>query len=148
MTRRLPALVNFLLAIAIAAAGTYWVLQFTAQRVPPEPVVAVAQGDRMARTQPLDTSALAALFGATGSGSSSSRVRLAGIIAEGARGRGVALLSVDGQPAIAYRAGEAIDAQMTVAEVHADRVVIRTASGVQDIRLPERPAADGILPLR
>jgi len=143
--RKLTALVNFLLVIATAAAATYWVLQLTAQRTPPEPVVAVPLGDRVARSQPLDTTAVAALFGSAGPNAAPSRVRLAGVIAEGVAG-GVALLSLDGQPAVAFRAGDAIDAQMTLAEVHADRVVIRSDTGVQEVRLPERPVAEGIAP--
>jgi general secretion pathway protein C len=148
MKHRLPALVNFLLVIAIAATATYWVLQLTARRTTPEPVVAVPAGDRVARSQPLDTTGIAGLFGSAGAGTAPARVRLAGVIAEGAKGSGVALLSLDGQPAIAYRAGESIDGQMTLAEVHADRVVIHTGAGVQDIRLPERPVSDGISPVR
>jgi general secretion pathway protein C len=148
MTPRLPSLVNFLLAIALAATGTYWVLQLTARRSPPEPVVAMPAGDRVARSQPQDTTSIAGLFGSASAGGSPGRVRLAGVIAEGARGSGVALLSVDGQPPIAYRAGDAIDAQMTLAEVHADRVVIRTEGGARDIRLPDGPASGGIEPAR
>ena len=147
MKRSLPALVNFLLVLAIAAIATYWVLQLSARRTPPEPVVAVAAGDRMPRSQPLDTAGVAGLFGAAGA-AGPGRVRLAGVIAEGAHGRGVALLSVDGQPAIAYQAGEPIDADMTLAEVHADRVVVHGAGGAQDIRLPAPPVSDGIAPAR
>jgi general secretion pathway protein C len=148
MTPRLPSLVNFLLALALAATATYWVLQLTSGRTPPEPLAAVPAGDRVARSQPLDTAGIAGLFGSTAAGATPARLRLAGVIAEGARGSGVALLSVDGQPPIAYRAGDAIDTQMTLAEVHADRVVIRTEGGAQDIRLPERPVSDGIVPVR
>jgi general secretion pathway protein C len=148
MTPRLPALVNFLLAIALAATATYWVLQLATRPSPPEPVVAMPAGDRVARSQPQDTTSIAGLFASVSAGGSPGRVRLAGVIAEGARGSGVALLSVDGQPPIAYRAGDAIDAQMTLAEVHADRVVIRTEGGAQDIRLPDAPVSGGIEPAR
>jgi general secretion pathway protein C len=147
--KRAPALVNFLLVVAIAATATYWGLQATSGRTPPEPLVAVASGDRVARTQPLDITSVAAMFGgADGPGAAPGRIRLTGVIAEGGSGRGVALLAVDGQPPIAYRAGEAIDAQTTLAAVHADRVVVRTPAGAQDLRLPERPAAGGIEPVR
>lgn len=150
MKRRLPILVNFLLVVAIAATATYWVLQVAARRTPPEPVVAVPAGNRMARTQPLDVGPVAGLFtAAVVQAGGPSRVRLAGVIAEGTAGTGVALLSVDGQPPAAFRAGEPIDAQMTLAAVHADRVVIRTPGGDQDIPLPEhRPVPEGIEPVR
>jgi general secretion pathway protein C len=144
MKRRLPALINFLLLLAIAATATYWILQFTARRTPPEQVVAVPPGNRMSRTQPVDMSGVASLFGASGAAASPARLRLAGVIAEGGRGSGVALLSIDGQPAVAYRAGEPMDDQMTLAEVHADRVIVTMPGGNQDIRLPEQAAPDGI----
>jgi general secretion pathway protein C len=148
MKRRLPALINFLLVLAIAATATYWIIELTARRTLSEPVVAVPLGNRMSRTQPMDISGVAALFGAAAAAAGPGRVRLAGVIAEGSEGSGVALLSIDGQPAIAYRAGEAVDDQMTLTEVHADRVIISLPGGNQDIRLLDRPIPEGIAPER
>jgi general secretion pathway protein C len=149
MTRRLPSIINFLLLLALSGVVTYWTLQFIARRTPSERPVPVAANDRKARTQPLDTNGIAALFGGTSSApGNASRVRLAGVIAEGPQGTGVALLSLDGRPAAAYRAGEPVDAQLLLAEVHADRVVLQTPTGAQDVRLPERPVSDGISPVR
>jgi general secretion pathway protein C len=149
MKRRLPSIINFLLLLALSGVVTYWALQFSARRTPAEAAVPVAANDRRARTQPLDTGGIAALFGAgSGAPGSASRVRLAGVIAEGPEGTGVALLSLDGQPATAYRAGDPVDGQMVLAEVHADRVVLQTPAGPQDIKLPERPVSDGISPVR
>lgn len=76
------------------------------------------------------------------------RIRLDGVIAEGGRGKGIALLSVDERAALAYRAGDAIDAHHTLAEVRADRIIIRTASGRIEVALPERPPPAGIVPVR
>ncbi len=147
MKARIPSLVNFFLLLALAAVCTYWVLQFTSVRAAKEPLVAVASGDRVPRTQPTDTSAAAALFGAAAS-AAPSRLRLTGIIAEGGKGVGVALLSLDGQPAVAYRVGEPIDGEMTLADVHSDRVVIRTAEGTRDVLMPERAPPGGITSVR
>ena len=147
MKARMPSLVNLFLLLALAAVCTYWVLQFSSVRTLKEPVVAVASGDRVPRTQPTDSSAAAALFGAAAS-VAPSRIRLSGIIAEGGKGVGVALLSLDGQPAMAYRAGESIDGEMTLADVHADRVVIRTAEGTREVLMPERAPLGGITPVR
>ena len=140
-------LANLVLLLALAAVCTYWVLQFTATRRTPEPLVAVASGDRVARTAPVDTAAAAALFGSSG-GNASSRIRLTGVIAEGANGAGIALLSLDGQPAIPYRAGEAIDDDISLVEVRRNGVVIRSAQGVRELAMPERPAPGGITPVR
>jgi general secretion pathway protein C len=148
MKPRIASLVNLLLALALAAVCTYWVLQFGSMRTPPEPLVTVVSNDRVPRTQPIDTAAVGGLFGAAVS-AGQSRIRLTGIIAEGGKGVGVALLAIDGQPAVAYRAGEPIDGEMTLADVHSDRVVIRTAEGTRDVVMPERaPPAAGITSVR
>ena len=75
-------------------------------------------------------------------------LHLLGVIAEGGKGKGVALLSVGGQAALAFKAGEPIDASLTLAEVRADRVFIRSGSGILEVRMPERPAPSGIEPAR
>jgi general secretion pathway protein C len=140
---RLPSLVNLVLVLALAAVGTYWALQLSAPRKPKEPLVAVASGDRVARTEPVDTAAAAALFGSAGA-AAYSHIRLTGIIAEGSKGAGVALLSLDGQPAIPYRAGESIDDNTALVEVRANGVVIRSPQGMRELAMPERPAPAGI----
>lgn len=147
MKARIPSLVNLALLLALAAVCTYWVLQLTAARKPPEPLVAIASGDRVARTEPVDTAAAAALFGATGA-NAPSRIRLTGIIAEGSKGAGVALLSLDGQPATPYRAGEPIDDDTTLVEVRGNGIVIRSAQGLRELAMPERTAPGGITSVR
>jgi general secretion pathway protein C len=144
---RIPSAANLALLLALAAVCTYWVLQLTAARRPSEPLVAVASGDRVARTEPVDTAAAAALFGSTGA-NAQSRIRLTGIIAEGSKGAGVALLSLDGQPAVPYRAGEPIDDDTRLVEVRSNGVVIRSAQGVRELAMPERPAPGGITSVR
>lgn len=157
MKINLPSLINTLLLLGMAAVCTYWFLQWASVRTPAEPLVAVPVGDRAARTQPLDTEAAARLFGTLPSDTRPSgtlpsgmpsRIRLDGVIAEGGRGKGVAVISVDDRPSLAYRAGEAIDANLTLAEVRADRIIIRSSTGAQEIRLPERAAPTGIVPSR
>jgi hypothetical protein len=87
------------------------------------------------------------LFGSTGA-NAQSRIRLTGIIAEGSKGAGVALLSLDGQPAVPYRAGEPIDDDTRLVEVRSNGVVIRSAQGVRELAMPERPAPGGITSVR
>lgn len=157
MKINLPSLINTLLLLCIAAVCTYWLLQWASVRTPPEPLVTVPVGDRVARTQPLDTEVAARLFGARSSdaqpGSTprsaiTARIRLDGVIAEGGRGEGIALISVDDRPSLAYRAGESIDANLTLAEVRADRVIVRSSSGTQEVRMPERAEPTGIISVR
>jgi general secretion pathway protein C len=147
MKLNLSFLGNTVLLAAIAGVGTFWYLQWSSVRAPREQLAAVPAGDRVARSAPLDTASVARLFGAT-QAANPTRIRLLGVIAEGGQGRGVALLSLDGQPPLAFRAGEAIDASLTLAEVGRDRVAIRSAAGIQEVLMPERAPPTGIVPVR
>ena len=138
---------TFLLVLALAVTATEWVLTFSSRRTPTEPLRAVALGDPVARTQAADIAPIARLLGATSAAEGRS-LRLLGIIRQGTRGKGIALIAVDGQPAIAVRAGEAIAADATLSEVRADHVLVSRSGATQEIRLPPKPAADGIVKLR
>src|SRR5262245_34074615 len=140
----LPRACTALLVLALAATLTGWVLEFSARRTPAEPVRAVPTGNPVARTQAADVAPIARMFGAR-VGSSGADIRLVGVIAQGGQGRGIALLAVDGQPALALRAGEEIATGVTLAEVRADRVLVSRSGAAQEIRLPARPAPEGIL---
>lgn len=140
---------NLLLTLAIVAIVTFWILQFSSQQATNEPVVAVATSDRVARTTPLDTAPLAGLFGASSSGTSSpSQIKLIGVIAHGGKGHGVALLSIGGRPATAFRVGEAVDGDMTLASVNAGYIVLDQSDGLLEISLPERAPPAGINPVQ
>jgi hypothetical protein len=150
---KLPSLVNTLLLLAIAVAITYWFLQWVSLRTSPESVVAVPVGDRVARSQPLDVSAAAAVFGASPSGIQDgnsalalSSIRLDGVIAEGGRGKGIALISVDNRPSLAFRAGDAIAGNLTLVDVRGDHIVITSDQGTHDVRMPARTVPTGIVP--
>lgn len=114
--------------------------------------MAVPTGDQVARTQSLDTAPAARLFGEFSSGMAKtegpSRIRLDGVIAEGGKGKGVALISVDGQSSIAYGVDDTIGLNYTLADVQKDKVIIRSSAGTKEIKLPERPAPQGIVPSR
>jgi general secretion pathway protein C len=138
---------TFLLILALAVTATDWVLTFSSRRSPAEPLRPLALGDPVARTQAADIAPIARLLGATSAAEGRS-LRLLGIIAQGTRGKGIALIAVDGQPAIAVRAGEAIAADATLTEVRADRVLVSRSGSTQEIRLPARPASEGIVKLR
>ena len=135
---------SLLLTLAIAAMITYWVLQFSSQNVTDESLVAVATSDHVARTQPLDTGPIAGLFGASSSGKSISEIKLVGVIAHGGKGQGVALLSISGRPAMAYRVGQSVNSDMTLATVNENYVVIENSDGLLELSLPERAPPTGI----
>ena len=139
----LPRACTVLLVLALAATLTGWVLEFSARRTPAEPVRAVPLGNPAPRTQAEDVAPVAQLFGAR-PGRDGSDIRLVGVIAQGKQGQGIALLAVDGQPALAMRAGDEVAAGVTLAEVRADRVLLSRSGATQEIRLPAKPAPEGI----
>jgi general secretion pathway protein C len=140
----LPRACTFVLVLALAVTISGWALDFTARRTPSEPVRPVSVGNPAARTQAADIAPIALLFGAL-PGVDGSNITLVGVIAQGERGQGIALLAVDGRPAIALHAGEDIAAGVKLAEVRADRVLISRSGAIQEIRLPAKPASDGIV---
>src|SRR5574341_908289 len=99
---------TIVLVLAVVATITGWVLEFSARRTPSEPVRPVAVGDPAPRTQAAEIAPVAFLFGAL-PGADGSDIRLVGVIAQGKRGQGVALLAVDGRPPLALRAGAEIE---------------------------------------
>jgi general secretion pathway protein C len=58
------------------------------------------------------------------------------------------ILAVDGGPALALHAGAEIAAGVTLVEVRADWVLINRSGAVQEIRLPAKPAPEGIVKVR
>jgi general secretion pathway protein C len=138
---------TFVLVLALAATITAGALEFSARRTPSEPVRPVTLGDSAPRTRAADVTPVAFLFGAL-PGASGSDIRVVGVIAVGKSGKGIALLAVDGRPPLAVRAGTDIAAGVTLAEVRADRVVISRSGALQEIRLPAKPAPDGIVKVR
>jgi general secretion pathway protein C len=135
---------TILLVLALAASVAGWALEFTARRTPSEAVQPVTTGDAVARTQPADIAPVAQMFGAR-AGSGAADIKLIGVIAEGAKGRGIALLAVDGRPALPTRAGEDIASGVTLTEVRADGVLVSRSGTVQELHLPVKPAPDGIV---
>jgi general secretion pathway protein C len=143
----LPRAFTFLLVPALVATMTGWALDFNSRRTTSEPVRAVTVGNPAARTQAANIAPIAQLFGAR-PGADGGDIRLVGVIAQGARGDGIALLAVDGQPAQAIRAGEQIATGVTLAEVRADRVLVNRSGATQEVRLPAKTASDGIVKVR
>ena len=136
---------NFLLLVAICAATTFWFLQFSTPNQTDGPVVAVPTSDRAARTQVMDVAPIAALFGSREvPAASSANIAIAGVIAEGGRGKGIALLSVNDLPAMAFRVGDRISDRAMLREVKANGVVIESGGVEREILLPAREPPSGI----
>jgi len=143
----LPRACTVVLVLALVVTITGWALDFTARRTPSEPVRPVTVGNPAARTQAADIAPIAFLFGAL-PGADGSNIKLVGVIAQGKRGQGIALLAVDGRPALALRAGAEIAAGVTLAEVRADRVLVSRSGAIQEIRFPAKSTPEGIVRVR
>jgi hypothetical protein len=149
LTRFSTRTLNFMLLVAIFAATTFWILQFSSSNQTDGPVVAVPTSDRAARNQVMDVAPIAALFGSREAPAAfSADITIAGVIAEGGKGQGVALLSVNNLPAMAFRAGDRISDQTTLREVKANGVVIENGGIAREILLPAREPPSGIEPAK
>ncbi|CAJ94591.1 General secretion pathway protein [Cupriavidus necator] len=143
----LPRLASLVLFIALCALATYWVLTFSAMRTIPVP-----QSARVAQTEAVETGAVATLFGGSAQGGPRD-VQLIGVVAEVDGGAGAAIVSIDGGPPKAVRAGAELSPQIRLAEIRQRAVVIERSGVRQEIVLPLQagatrgaPAAAGALP--
>ncbi|HUQ77148.1 MAG TPA: type II secretion system protein N [Burkholderiales bacterium] len=145
---RLPPtarVLTVLLAVALVASVTDWVLTLSARRTPSEPVRSLPATDTEIRPQLADTAPIARLFGAS---DASGNIRALGVMAEGSTGRGIALIGVEGKPARPVHAGEAIAPGVILTEVRRDGVMINRSGAVQQIRLATKPVPPGVLPAK
>jgi general secretion pathway protein C len=134
-----PRLVSFLLVLALVALGTHWVLQFGARRLGAEPVTVTAPGDAAPRTQALDIEPLVRLFGGSAA-TPAGNVALVGIVAAGALDRDVALVSVDGAPAVMVGVGDTLPDGALIVEVRGYGIVVRRGDVLQEILLLVPPS--------
>jgi general secretion pathway protein C len=139
---------NLLLLVVIFATATYWVLQLTSATDRGETVVAVPTADRAARTQAMNVAPIARLFGSSEVSSVSSNIAVVGVIAQGGKNQGVALLSVDSGPAMAFKAGQRIDDGSALKRVNANGVVIERNGSALELLLPARQPPSGIEPVQ
>src|SRR5215510_5458902 len=117
-------LASIVLAIALVASATAWVLNFENYRTIREPLRALPADAVSAAAQPADIQRLAQLFGSTAEDSLNG-IRTLGVIAEGSTGRGVAIIGINGQPARTVRAGEQLAPGIVLAEVRHNGVIVR-----------------------
>lgn len=127
----LPRVAGLALFVALCALVTHWVLVFSAMRTIPVPKSA-----RVAQTDAVETGAVATLFG--GSADAGVRdVQLIGVVADlDGIGPAAAILSLDGGPPKAVRAGAALSSQIRLKEIHGRNIVIERNGVRQEIALP------------
>ncbi len=127
----LPRAASLLLFVALCALITHWVLVFSAMRTIPVPKSA-----RIAQTEAVETGAVATLFG--GSAQSGVRdIQLIGVVADvDGVGPAAAILSLDGGPPKAVRAGASLSPQIRLTEIHGRNIVIERNGVRQEIALP------------
>ncbi|HEY9103648.1 type II secretion system protein N [Chitinimonas sp.] len=131
-----------LLVVAWLSAGLIW--QVFAPRAKP-PVAAPAQAAVRSVTQ--DMSPLNALFGPPSGGdlqASSLSLKLRGVIAS--ETPAAAVFERAGQPSLAVRTGEEIEAGVVLLEVAADHVVVDNHGRRERLELDAKAAAQGVLP--
>lgn len=133
-----PALLRTLAVLLLAAGVGVWSVVLLAPAARPLPPVLNAA------TSPLhETAAVARWFGGA-----ALRVRIApvGIIASG-DGRGAALLSIDGAPARAYRAGHTLAPGVVLESVGPKSIAIAQDGTLEEIALPSTgPTLRGFIP--
>jgi hypothetical protein len=61
-------------------------------------------------------------------------------MAEGASGKGIAVLGVEGKPTRSYRTGDVVAPGVVLHEVRKDGVVLSRSGALQEVRLPTRSA--------
>src|SRR5690606_36376103 len=118
--KRWPLVASFVLFVLLCASLAYWAMQlFT------PPVRPVAAPPRDAQAD-VNAQAAAGLFGGRGSGATAvaSNYQLRGVIFSGNPKDSVIIISADGQPAMAVRAGSEVAPGVTVKEVHRNHALL------------------------
>ena len=140
---RAPRVVELLLFVVLVALIAFWatrVLRGDAIAVPPL-AGAASNGGADDRIEAI--LAGARLFGSRRPGTLSDNVRAIGVVADES-GNGSVIVSVDGQPARAYRIGDTIDGRVLRA-IRPGEIELESGGARQVFRLPAaRPTGPGL----
>ncbi|HEY4542238.1 MAG TPA: type II secretion system protein N [Noviherbaspirillum sp.] len=136
MNKRWPLIASFLLFILLCVSAAYWGLQLF--QPPPRPVAAPP---RPAAPE-ISPQAAAALFGGGAGTAVASNYQLHGVIYAGTPRDSVAILSADGKPAQAVRAGTEVVPGVNVKEVHRGFVLLEESGTVKRVDLPDEAPPD------
>lgn len=127
---RLPALLSFLLFLALAATLAYWIPQWTA----PAPR-AVSSTVKTEHTQ-IPVSAAANLFGGGSEGTAMANVQLRGVVHSGRASDSVAIIAVEGKPSRALRVNSEIAPGLKIKQILNKTVVVSDQGAERELSLP------------
>ena len=131
------ATIAMIALLAWLGARVFWAL--TAPATPEPPIAVDTDPSRVAQSI-----AARHLFGeapkqGTRTAGTDSTAKLYGVVASTGKGRpGIAILSIQGKPAVAVREGEEISPGVTLHRVLARSVEVSQGGVIQELRLPER----------
>ena len=128
-------LLSLVLFAALCALLTHWVLTLSSLRS-----LSVPREARVAQTDALETGAAVTLFGG-GPQNGPRDVQVMGVVADLTDGSGAAIVSVDGGPPQAVRAGKSLSSNLKLVEIKARSVVIERNGARQEIPLPANAVA-------
>jgi hypothetical protein len=128
---------SVVLALLLVVSVTNWGLTLSARRTPAEPLRVLPAGELEPQARSTDLAPVARLLGATGDGGN---IRALGVMAEGASGKGIAVLGVEGKPTRSYRTGDVVAPGVVLHEVRKDGVVLSRSGALQEVRLPAKSA--------
>ncbi|WP_081583565.1 type II secretion system protein N [Noviherbaspirillum massiliense] len=134
--KRLPLVASFVLFLALCASLAYWGLQLFKPPLRP-----VAAPPRVANAEVNVDSASSLFGGRAGKADVATNYQLRGIIMSGTASESVAILSADGKPAQAVRAGREVVPGVIVKEVHKDYVLLSDGGASKRVELPESAKA-------
>lgn len=134
--QRAPALVAFLLFVALCASLAYWLLQWLA----PAPRAVAAPPES---TRPLPpVAAAAALFGGRPTDAGGTALQLRGILQVGRSGNSVAIIAAEGRPPRTVAVDAEVLPGVTVKEIQARTVVLSERGAERELSLPSFAAQE------
>jgi general secretion pathway protein C len=133
---RLPALLSFLLFLALAVTLAYWIPQWTA---PAPRAVSSPVKTEQAQTP---VSAAANLFGGGSEGTAMANVQLRGVVHSGRASDSVAIIAVEGKPPRALRVNSEIAPGLKIKQILNKTVVVLDQGAERELSLPSFSAQE------
>jgi general secretion pathway protein C len=127
--------------LLVAASATYWILQINGQPSSSNLPAATAF-----KADPLDTTSLARLLGATPTQtaapvSNSSRFALKGVVS-GALGKEAALIAIDNKPPLTFKVGSVVEEGLILQSATAGKVTLSASRDGPALMTLEMPSLD------
>jgi len=129
--KRLPLITSFILFIALCVSAAYWAMQIFKP-----PVRAIAAPPQAERPAP-PISAAAGLLGGRSAIAVSSNYQLKGVVVADKPEESVAILGVNGKPALAVRVSREVIPGVRLTEVQRDHVLLSEGAAIKRVDLPK-----------